>query len=269
MRLLLPCLDTFAYQGISQLHFQNIIENEHCSCAIMTWDCNIEHNAWLRTCDTQYKIPTDYGIIEADFNMGSKCNITKDTSTTLKAWWNEARAVDLSQTVEYQAGIEKFGLMVNAKVTGFACTYNKCASAGRIVCLYDQKLDTANNKQLYVSGTTDADKCGGCTPLQCEHYLCQPDYKLSTKTYPESLCTTQDKDEMTYDMQIATQNMVNYYRRLVASGWAKDKSDYAPAATKMAPVVMRKVSHRRPDYKGPALFSRHMTVTLSERNRKQ
>ncbi|EPB72814.1 SCP-like protein [Ancylostoma ceylanicum] len=42
---------------------------------------------------------------------------------------------------------------------------------------------------------------------------------------------------MTYDMQIATQNMVNYYRRLVASGWAKDKSDYAPAATKMAPVA--------------------------------
>ncbi|EYB99894.1 hypothetical protein Y032_0119g824 [Ancylostoma ceylanicum] len=79
----------------------------------MTWDCNIEHNAWLRTCDTQYKIPTDYGIIEADFNMGSKCNITKDTSTTLKAWWNEARAVDLSQTVEYQAGIEKFGLVCN------------------------------------------------------------------------------------------------------------------------------------------------------------
>ncbi|RCN29048.1 SCP-like protein [Ancylostoma caninum] len=51
------------------------------------------------------------------------------------------------------------------------------------------------------------------------------------------MCTGQNKDDMTYDMQITAQNMVNYYRRLVASGWAKDKNDYAPTATKMTPVA--------------------------------
>ncbi|EYC12052.1 hypothetical protein Y032_0048g1585 [Ancylostoma ceylanicum] len=40
-------------------------------------------------------------------------------------------------------------------------------------------------------------------------------------------------DGMTHDMQITAMDMANYYRNLVATGWAQDKKDYAPPAKNM------------------------------------
>ncbi|EPB71055.1 SCP-like protein [Ancylostoma ceylanicum] len=42
---------------------------------------------------------------------------------------------------------------------------------------------------------------------------------------------------MTYDMQITARNMANYYRNLVATGWAKSKKGYAPTAKAMQALV--------------------------------
>ncbi|KIH64855.1 SCP-like protein [Ancylostoma duodenale] len=44
-------------------------------------------------------------------------------------------------------------------------------------------------------------------------------------------------DEMTYDMQVTAKDMVNYYRNLVATGWAKSKSGYTPTAKAMNALV--------------------------------
>ncbi|EPB71060.1 SCP-like protein [Ancylostoma ceylanicum] len=38
---------------------------------------------------------------------------------------------------------------------------------------------------------------------------------------------------MTYDMQVTAKDMANYYRNLVATGWAQDKNGYAPTAKAM------------------------------------
>ncbi|EYC12065.1 hypothetical protein Y032_0048g1591 [Ancylostoma ceylanicum] len=44
-------------------------------------------------------------------------------------------------------------------------------------------------------------------------------------------------DEMTYDMQITAMDMANYYRNLVATGWAKGRNVYAPTAKDMKALV--------------------------------
>ncbi|KIH64802.1 SCP-like protein [Ancylostoma duodenale] len=41
---------------------------------------------------------------------------------------------------------------------------------------------------------------------------------------------------MTYEMQMTAVNMANYYRRLLGTGWAKDKNGYAPIGKKMFPL---------------------------------
>ncbi|RCN47198.1 hypothetical protein ANCCAN_06776 [Ancylostoma caninum] len=43
---------------------------------------------------------------------------------------------------------------------------------------------------------------------------------------------------MTYDMQITARDMANYYRNLVATGWAQDKNGYAPTAKIMNALAM-------------------------------
>ncbi|EYC12055.1 hypothetical protein Y032_0048g1587 [Ancylostoma ceylanicum] len=51
---------------------------------------------------------------------------------------------------------------------------------------------------------------------------------------PERTCTAEDG--MSNDLQAIAVDMHNYYRRLVGSGWAPDKSGYASPATKMTAV---------------------------------
>ncbi|EPB72817.1 SCP-like protein [Ancylostoma ceylanicum] len=158
--------------------------------------------------------------------MNSNCNKSSVTTDKLKEWWNEVKTVDLTQTVEYTADIKNFGQMVNSKVTGFACTYNKCDSGGKLVCMYDSSRDDTTNKVLY-------DKGGTCTCQDCVKFLCQPDYKVSTVTEPQPLAI----DGMTYDQEMLALRLTNYYRRLLATGWAEDSKGYAKWAAKMPPLA--------------------------------
>ncbi|EYC43071.1 hypothetical protein Y032_0505g2671 [Ancylostoma ceylanicum] len=50
------------------------------------------------------------------------------------------------------------------------------------------------------------------------------------KALPKADCTD---DGMTLDMQNTAKYMHNYYRKVIASGWAKDKNGYAPRAKNM------------------------------------
>ncbi|EYB99849.1 hypothetical protein Y032_0119g803 [Ancylostoma ceylanicum] len=204
----------------------------------LTWDCNIEHNAWLYSCDTTVTLPNDYGVITADIKLPSKCNITTVTQTQLKAWWNEAKAKDLSTDPKYDAVVANFATMANAKATGFGCTYNKCASGGKLVCLYNKKLSGTDD--IYTKGAA-GDECKACDPqtLKCVDHLCQPEYTLgilhlclinATDTTPQPACANA---KLTYDLEQMALNMNNYYRKLVATGWAKDNKGYAKWASKM------------------------------------
>ncbi|EYB99867.1 hypothetical protein Y032_0119g811 [Ancylostoma ceylanicum] len=199
----------------------------------LTWDCNIEYQALQQSCDNNPQLPTNtanpplpYSRLVADFKMNSNCNKSSVTTDKLKEWWNEVKTVDLTQTVEYTADIKNFGQMVNSKVTGFACTYNKCDSGGKLVCMYDSSRDDTTNKVLY-------DKGGTCTCQDCVKFLCQPDYKVSTVTEPQPLAI----DGMTYDQEMLALRLTNYYRRLLATGWAEDSKGYAKWAAKMPPLA--------------------------------
>ncbi|RCN26703.1 hypothetical protein ANCCAN_27570 [Ancylostoma caninum] len=119
------------------------------------------------------------------------------------------------------------------ETTGFACTYNKECSQ-KLFCLYNKKPPVNQPKNLlYDVGT----QCDGC---KCVKFLCtQNPYVPATDTQPPSLCTNSNPasdDGMDYEMQVTAEEMVNYYRRLVGSGWAPDKSGYASPAKKMTAV---------------------------------
>ncbi|KAL6729131.1 hypothetical protein Aduo_000214 [Ancylostoma duodenale] len=206
------------------------------------WDCNIEYNAYLLNCgDAKAQVPTDFGEIFASINLGRKCKSPEENTTPiLQQWWNEVKLDDLSNpTIDITAKpqLKEFAMMANGPTTGFACTYNKKCS-DKLLCLYD-KLPSKNQNAnvLYTKAVNlpaDVCSCPGCV-----NYLCPTDpYVPSTATYPQSSCTTpaNPEDGMTYEMQATAQDMVNYYRRLVGSGWALDKSGYAPTAKQMPAV---------------------------------
>ncbi|KAK6727988.1 hypothetical protein RB195_005568 [Necator americanus] len=198
----------------------------------LTWDCNIEEVAYAYSCDRTAVNPA-YGVVEADISLGgSPCNITAKTHTLLQKWWDEAKTTDLSQNVQYVDAIKNFGIMANAKAKGFACTYNKCPNGAKFVCVYDQKL-VVNNPQnsVYTVAGNDGEACDSCAQDQatCVGYLCTKTYD-STATLPATKCTQPNDDGMTLDLQTTAQDMLNYYRRALATGWGTDKNGYAPPA---------------------------------------
>ncbi|KIH46627.1 hypothetical protein ANCDUO_23318 [Ancylostoma duodenale] len=44
------------------------------------------------------------------------------------------------------------------------------------------------------------------------------------------MCSQGKDDGMTYEMQVTALNLANYYRRLLGTGWTKDKNGYAPTS---------------------------------------
>ncbi|ETN85467.1 SCP-like protein [Necator americanus] len=135
--------------------------------------------------------------------------------------------------------------MVNAKTTGFACSYNSC---GKFVCLYNQKLKA--NDVLYEPGAAIAEACSNCAAPKldpdCVGYLCQPLYTLATDTSPKPSCpAVPAADDMTYDLEQSALYMHNYYRydtfqRLVATGWAPQDNNktYAKPKSKMPALAV-------------------------------
>ncbi|KAL6729082.1 hypothetical protein Aduo_000169 [Ancylostoma duodenale] len=209
----------------------------------LNWDCNIENNAFLSSCNGQVQIPTDYGVNKAPINMNKKCNIKDATMTVLKGWWDQALAADLSQNTKYDEILQKeFGVMANGATTGFACSYSNCGgNTGELLCLYNKKPAAAPNNKLYTEAQGDiCDACQAATD-PCIAYLCTPKvYTPNTKANPQPMCTNPGNpgtDKMTYDMQITARDMANYYRSLVATGWAQDKDSYAPTAKTMNALV--------------------------------
>ncbi|KIH53424.1 hypothetical protein ANCDUO_16451 [Ancylostoma duodenale] len=166
--------------------------------------------------------------------LAGDCNINELTTKTLNKWWNEVKSSGLTAPTYDETKIKNFGIMANGPTTGFACTYNKCSN--KLLCLYDQKPTKGN--VLYQAGS-DCTK-DDCKPgtSSCVKYLCRlPKYVPSEDALPKPMCGAGTTDGMTYEMQMTVQDMINYYRRLVGTGWAKAKNGYAPIAKLMPNLV--------------------------------
>ncbi|RCN47202.1 SCP-like protein, partial [Ancylostoma caninum] len=201
------------------------------------WDCNIEYNAFLNNCNSSVGIPASFTEISAPVKLNvANCNINATTTNVLKQWWSEIKDANPADP-KYTDAIKNFGIMAYNKVTGFACTYNKACS-DKLICLYDQK--PVKDDPLYATGNT-CTKVDGCTKgtSSCVDFLCQQDkgYTPSQQALPQTMCSAGKNDDMTYEMQRTTVNMINYYRRVLGTGWARDLNGYAPIAAGL--VLMR------------------------------
>ncbi|KAK6733583.1 hypothetical protein RB195_017374 [Necator americanus] len=163
-------------------------------------------------------------------SVASACNITKETETVLNEWWNEVTVVGLGADLKYtdNSGLEEFANMAYFEPNAFACSYAKCTSEIRLLCLYN-KLGKVNDQALYEAAANADAACDGCpADAPCEARLCQPKFTIAAN---DDQCAD---DGMTNDMTNSALYMHNYYRGLLGTGWAEDKiSTYAPLAKAM------------------------------------
>ncbi|RCN45900.1 SCP-like protein [Ancylostoma caninum] len=221
------------------------------------WDCGLEHNAWLKLCDSSVPVDPFYTetAVKSLDTKGTPCNVTAKTLDVLKTFAEESNAVDLSgQNPKRSDAIANFAVMIAQDAKGFACTYQKCSGSTqtKFVCLYDTlfvleqvasilcvylqhfSLRMVADNQTYESIADKSQACDACpangNKPKCIKYLCQYEYTLAEDAYPWPICYD---DMMTADMQDTALYMHNYYRKLIATGWAKDKNGYAPRAKNM------------------------------------
>ncbi|EYC12172.1 hypothetical protein Y032_0048g1648 [Ancylostoma ceylanicum] len=186
----------------------------------LVWDCNLEQEALdaVRKC-TAYNGTRAFN--EAEITE-KPCNVTSGVKSILKEWWNEiVSAAPLKDENKFnKTSIPHFGVMAYFNTTLMACSYDRCDTTTKLLCLYNKKPKA--NQPLYDKG----DMCGsGC---DCVNRLCQTEIKHIADP------STCKKALMTDEMEETAVNMHNYYRRLIATGWAEDpKSVYAPRASKM------------------------------------
>ncbi|RCN47187.1 hypothetical protein ANCCAN_06764, partial [Ancylostoma caninum] len=142
------------------------------------WDCNIEQHAWSIACGG--------GAVNQNFVQNSmkfkskKCtNITQQTNTILKEWWDQVRAVDLDAEQKYVAGLEQFGPMAAGQAKGFACALKDCSNIEtELSCVYE-KLLTLGQTNIYEKGAAETEVCTACNSQlnpDCVAFLCQQEY---------------------------------------------------------------------------------------------
>ncbi|EYB93391.1 hypothetical protein Y032_0183g959 [Ancylostoma ceylanicum] len=196
------------------------------------WDCNVEEmaNEQVENCPSAAPNVANYGNSFELVPAKGKCNVTAAVETRMKAWWKDGAKKQPDPTKV--AGNNLFSQMAYEESTIIGCSYKFCSGSLALFCLYNKDGDAAQT--LYTSSNTEADICNACAnPPPCENALCneRPDpVALEVKQ-----CTgNAKKDLMTDALRDQALNMHNYYRRLLATGWAKDaKLGYAQPATAM------------------------------------
>ncbi|KAL6725221.1 hypothetical protein Aduo_007288 [Ancylostoma duodenale] len=188
----------------------------------LAWDCDLEDQATEAAKECKPYGGGTYGANEKTFKA-NPCNITTETGKVLREWWNEVHDVELVDRNKYSDDVKHFGLMAFHENTVIGCSYSKCTGGINLLCLHQRKAPKVG-RALFAKG----DFCGSC-PDKCENKLCQPD----TVKYIGAPITCAD-DGLTDDMTATALNLHNYYRRVIATGWAMDKKiPYAPRAAKM------------------------------------
>ncbi|KIH55423.1 SCP-like protein [Ancylostoma duodenale] len=126
--------------------------------------------------------------------------------------------------------------MAFATTDGFACSYRRCGGKFFLVCFYNKAPAVGN--ELYGAPKVADQYCDNCekypantgNPVGCEAYLCQ--YPLTPAEVKLKVCDT-CVGKFSDEFRLTALDMHNYYRRLVATGWAKNGDKYAKTAAKM------------------------------------
>ncbi|EYB93396.1 hypothetical protein Y032_0183g962 [Ancylostoma ceylanicum] len=198
------------------------------------WDCALEADAQGKAITCPQTAPTigNYGIAFEEIKTKAACNASDVISEKLNTWWKEGAKKQTDQTKVQ--GNDIFSQMAYFESDSFACTYHPCSNSKMsFLCVYS-KDGKGNGGNLYSSGGADtAQLCAECANT-CEAGLCNvaPAALLPTGTMCQNKPNT--KDLMTDDLRNQALNMHNYYRRVLASGWAKDaKLTYAKPSQAM------------------------------------
>ncbi|EYB92390.1 hypothetical protein Y032_0194g1419 [Ancylostoma ceylanicum] len=241
---------------------------------LMHWDCTIEEmaEAALKGCPASPTIPEIPGsnpaakfgsIFESKKVKAKDCNSVTTADGLIKAWWKEgAKKQEDQKRVKDN---DKFAQMAYSESKGFGCTNQICGGNFYLLCLYGQEYvavkmfrkmsltnsyyysavtKVAEGDNLYTPTNKPDEVCKDCDKdaannLLCTDALCDPPYTPIVIT-KSTVCPTCDKD-ITEDFRVTALDMHNYYRRLLATGWAKDKKiGYAKPATEMNALVYHK-----------------------------
>ncbi|KAL6744431.1 hypothetical protein Aduo_017366 [Ancylostoma duodenale] len=186
------------------------------------WDCALEADAQekAKTCPTAAPTIGTYGIAFGEIKTKAECNASVVVSDTLTTWWKEGALKQTDQTKVQ--GNDIFSQMAYFDSDSFACTYHPCSNSKVILLCVYSKDGKGNAGNLYDSAGTDTTKiCESCANT-CVVGLCNvaPAALLPTDTLCQN--NANSKTLMTDDLRNQAFNMHNYYRRLLASGWAKD-----------------------------------------------
>ncbi|RCN28759.1 SCP-like protein [Ancylostoma caninum] len=110
----------------------------------------------------------------------------------------------------------------------------KCPGTAPNVAGYGVSFDNPNQADLYEAGNAN-EICASCTrPTDCINALCNEPSPAVVPTGTQCQQNQNTKTLMTDELRDQALNMHNYYRRLLASGWAKDaKLIYAKPSSAM------------------------------------
>ncbi|EYC35069.1 hypothetical protein Y032_1162g3714 [Ancylostoma ceylanicum] len=158
--------------------------------------------------------------LQAISAKSKSCNATDEVVKAVKEIWKAGAAKQENQ--QKIADNDFFSQMANSKTNGIGCSYNWCTGQLFSVCVYNQDGSAATN--LYTNGA-DGETCATCPAgSTCVEGLC--DVALTPEAPTSTICTNAantDAKWITDDFRKTAVGMHNYYRRLLATGWAEDK----------------------------------------------
>ncbi|KAL6744507.1 hypothetical protein Aduo_017434 [Ancylostoma duodenale] len=202
------------------------------------WDCNLEDMARTEAekCPTTVPTPQNLGVsLDTVKTKATGCNATAVVEAQIKKWWKEGAAKQTDQTKI--ADNNFFSQMAYSESDSFACTYHPCSSSKMsLLCYYSKDANTAQGN-LYINGA-DTEICATCAANTCVDALCN--VAPAAVAPVDVLCqdpANTEKALMTDTLRNQALNMHNYYRRLLASGWAKDGKIMYAKPSKAMPAL--------------------------------
>ncbi|KAK6758889.1 hypothetical protein RB195_016240 [Necator americanus] len=190
----------------------------------INWDYNAEMLAQeeAKNCPTTVVPPEGYVAVSTTITTKKSCNATDETKKAIQNWWDLGAASQENNTIDAN---NTFSQLAYSQLSAVGCSYHACSSTQlSLICLYNNPIDE-NTTDLYTANTT------GCACADCISYLCPSTF--SPAPLKSTVCSSCNSSTTMF--REAALYLHNYYRRLVASGWAADKKiTYAkPAKTMM------------------------------------
>ncbi|EPB66062.1 SCP-like protein [Ancylostoma ceylanicum] len=216
---------------------------------LMYWDCATEAKArdGVAGCGNPAPTaPTDYGMLEAKIPTKKTCDATALVDTTLKKLFKDgakkqaSNAFDAANKDFNQVSLLRMATnlhMAYEATTAIGCSYKRCGSELNLLCFYNKDPATIAPPltKIYEETNTLCDGCNGgpAGANDCVEALCKGSQPAALNE--PTMCTAQaSKLLMTDDLRKMAWNLHDYYRRLLATGWAEDgKIKYAKPAAAM------------------------------------